>query len=107
METRGQTQDVNGDGSGYGNERSSGDGNRNKDGNGNGNEVRIGEGEREVEKQKKPHKSCRRPVGNGGDLSGKMKKRRKEKVGAVAANPDNLANNKEAGGGGTRYLGHK
>ena len=30
-------------------------------------------------------------------------KSRKERVGPVAANPDNLESNKEAGGGGTRY----
>ena len=31
------------------------------------------------------------------------KKRRKERVGPVAANPDNLENNSKAGGGGTMY----
>ena len=36
-----------------------------------------------------------------------MKKRRKERVGPVAANPDNLENKKEAGGGSTRYSGLK
>ena len=30
-----------------------------------------------------------------------------EKLGPVAANPDNLENNKEAGGGSTRYPGLK
>ena len=34
-----------------------------------------------------------------GDLGGKRKKRRNERVGPVAANPDNLESNKEAGGG--------
>ena len=90
METRGRIQDENGDGSG--------DGNGDED-NGNGNEDRIGEGGREAKKRKKPHKSCRRHVGNGGDLGGKRKIRRKERVGPVAVNPDNLENNKEAGGG--------
>ena len=33
------------------------------------------------------------------DLGGKRKKRRKERVGPVALNPDNLETNKEAGGG--------
>ena len=34
----------------------------------------------------------------------KKKKSRKERAGSVAANPDNLESNKEAGGGGsTRY----
>ena len=56
---------------------------------------------------KEPHKSFRRYVGNGGDLIGKRKKCRKERVGSVAANPDNLESNKEAGGGGTRYSGLK
>ena len=37
-------------------------------------------------------------MGNGGDLGGKRKTRRKERVDPVAANPDNLENNKEAGG---------
>ena len=55
---------------------------------------------------KKTQKSRRRHVGNGGDLDGKRKKSRKGGVGPVAANPDNLENNKEAGGGaqGTQGL---
>ena len=57
------------------------------------------EREREAKKLKKSHKSCRLPVGNGGGLGVKRKKRRKERVGPGAANPNNLANNKEAGGG--------
>ena len=64
--------EVKGDGSG--NEDSNVDGNRDED---NGNEDRIGEGGREAKKRKKPHKSCRRHVGNGGDIGGKMKKCRK------------------------------
>ena len=32
-------------------------------------------------------------------MGGKRKKCRKERVGSVAANPDNLGSNKEAGGG--------
>ena len=43
--------------------------------------------------------SCRRRAGNGGDMGGKRKKCRKERVGSVAANSDNLGSNKEAGGG--------
>ena len=45
----------------------------------------------------------------GGDLGGKREKCRKERVGPVAANPDNLENNKEAGGGpqGTQGLSKK
>ena len=38
-------------------------------------------------------------MGNGGDLRGKRKKCRKERVCPVAVNPDNLDNNKEAGRG--------
>ena len=75
METRGRTQDENGGGSGDGNESSSGDGNGDRDENGNGKEDRIEEGGREAKKRKKPHKSCRRHVGNGGDLGVKRKKR--------------------------------
>ena len=48
---------------------------------------------------KKTQKSCRRHVGNGGDLSEKKKKCRKERVSPVAANPDNLESNKEVGRG--------
>ena len=64
-------------------------------------------GGREAKKRKKPHKSCRRHVGNGGDLGGKRKTRRKERVVPVAAKPDNLESNKEAGGRSTRYPGLK
>ena len=91
-----------GNGNGDGSEDSSGDGNGDED-NGNGNENRIGEGRREAKKRKKPQNSCRRHVENGGDLGGKRKKCRKERVGPVAANPNNLESNKEAGGRGTRY----
>ena len=94
METRRRTPDGNGDGS---EDSSSGDGNGDED-NGNGNEDRIGEGGREAKKRKKPQNNCRRHAGNGGDLGGKRKKCKKERVGSVAANPDNLESNKEAGG---------
>ena len=95
--TRRQTPDGNGeDGDGDGSEDSSGDGNGNED---NGNEDRIREGGREAKKRKKPQNSCRRYVGIGGDLGGKREKCRKERVGPVAADPDNLESNKEAGGG--------
>ncbi|CAM9571103.1 unnamed protein product, partial [Ascophyllum nodosum] len=84
-----------------GNESSSGDENGNEGrgghGNGDGNEDGIGEGRREAKKSKKPHKSCRRHVGNGGDLGGK-RKNVQERVGSVAADPDNLENSKEVGG---------
>ena len=98
VETRRRTPDGNGDRNGDGSEDSSGDGNGD-DNNGNENEDRIGEGGREAKKCKKPQNSCRHHAGNGGDLGGKMEKCRKERVGSVAANPDNLESNKEAGGG--------
>ena len=50
-------------------------------------------------KRKKPQNSCRRRAGNGGDMGGKLKKCRKERVGSVAANSDSPGSNKEAGGG--------
>ena len=97
MGARRQTPDGNGDGNGDGNEDSSGGGNGADD---NGNEDRIGESGREAKKRKKAHNSCRRRAGNGGDTtSRKRKKCRKERLGSVAANPDNLESNKEAGGG--------
>ena len=65
----------------------------------NGIENKIGKGGREAKKRKKPQNSCRRRAGNGGDMGGKRKKCRKERVGSVAANPDNLGSNDEAGGG--------
>ena len=95
--TRRRTPDGNGDGNGDGSEDSSGDGNGDDD-NGNGNEKRIGEDGIEAKKRKKPQNSCRRRAGNGGDTGGKKKKCRKERVGSVAANPDNLESIKEAGG---------
>ena len=47
----------------------------------------------------KPQNSCIRGAGNGGDMGEKRNKCRKERVGSVAANPDNLGINKEAGEG--------
>ena len=38
----------------------------------------IGEGGGEAKNRKKPRKSCRRDVGNGGDLCEKRKKYRQE-----------------------------
>ena len=58
----------------------------------------IGEGGGEAKKRKKPLKSCRRHVGNRGDLGGNRKTRRKGRVGPAAANPDNQENNKKQGG---------
>ena len=98
VETRRRTPDGNGDGDGDGSEDSSGDGNGDED-NGNGNEDRIEEGRREAKKRKKPKNSCRRHMGNGGDLGGTRKKCREERVGPVAANPDYVESNKEDVGG--------
>ena len=117
-------QDGNGDGSGGGSGDGAGTGTgtgvgirtRTPDGNGDrdvsedcsgdgdgdedkGNENRIGEGGRGTKKRKKPQNSCRRRAGNGGDMGGKLKKCRKERVGSVAANSDSPGSNKEAGGG--------
>ena len=102
--TRRRTPDGNGEGNGDGSKDCSGDGNGDDD---NENENRIGEGGREVKKRKKPQNSCRRRARNGGDKGGKRKQCRKERVGSVAANPDNLDSNKEAGGGSTRCSGLK
>ena len=54
-------------------------------------ENRIRLGGREAKKREKPHNSCRR--------RGKRGKCRKERVGSVAAKPEYLGSNKEAGGG--------
>ena len=59
----------------------------------------IGKCGREAKKREKPQNSCRRQGGNGGDLGGKRKTCRKERVGPVAANPDNLESSREAEGG--------
>ena len=103
METRRRRPDGKGGRNGDGSEDSSGDGNGDED-NGNGNEDRIGEGGREMKKRKKPQNSCRRHVGNGGDLGGNREKCRKGRVGPVAANPDNLKSDKEAGGRENKLL---
>ena len=96
--TKGRTQDGNRDGSRDGNESSSGDENEDENENGDGSEDGIGEGEGEAKKRKKTHKSCGRDVGNGGDTGGNRRKRRQERDGSVAANPDNLENSKESEG---------
>ena len=62
---------MNGDRSRDRNERSSGDGN------GDWNEGGIREGGGEAKKRRKPHKSCRHDVENGGD---REKKRRQERI---------------------------
>ena len=104
VETHRRTPDGNGDGNRDGSKDSSGDGNGDED-NVNGNEDRIGESGREAKKRKKPQNSFRCQVGNGGDLGGNRKICRKERVGSVAANSDNLESNKEAEGGAQGTLG--
>ena len=97
VEIRRRVQNGNGDGTGNGSESGSEDRNGNGNGDGERNEGGIGKGGGEAKKRKKPHKSCKRYLGNGGTLSGERKKRRQESVGSVAAFPDNLENSKEAG----------
>ena len=63
--THTHTHTYHGDESGGG----SGDGDGDED-KGSGNEDMIGEGGREAKKRKKSQNSCRRHVGNGGDLAG-------------------------------------
>ena len=58
---------------------------------------RIEEGGGEAKKRKKPHKRFRRDVENMGGSRGKGNKCRQERVGSVAADPDNIENIKEAG----------
>ena len=70
-----------------------------------GTGMRIGSGRAEESRKSARNRktvSCRRHAGNGGDLplGGKREKCRKERVGSVAANPDNL----EAGGGEHKVL---
>ena len=102
---RRRTPDGNGDGNGDESEDCSGDGDGDED---NGNENRIGEGGRGTKKRKKPQNSCRRRAGNGGDMGGKGKKCRKERVGSVAANSDNLGSEQQGSrGGSTRCSGLK
>ena len=96
--TRRRTPDRSGDDNGDESKDSCGEGNGDDD-SGNGNENRIGKGGSEAKKRKKAQNSCRRRAGNGGDTGGKRKICRKVRVGSVAANPDNLESNKEAGGG--------
>ena len=70
---------------------------------GTGTEItgtRIGLGRVEARrKSARSRKIVVRRAGNGGDMGGKRKKCRKERVGWVAANSDNLGSNKEEGGG--------
>ena len=69
----------------------------------------IGEGGGEGKKHKKPHNSCRRDVGNGGDSGVERKQRFQERVGSLAADLDNLENSKKIGrdAQGTQGLSEK
>ena len=73
VETRGRTQDGNGDGSGDGNESSSRDGNGDEVENGDGNQDGIGKDGGEAKKRNKSNRSCSRDAGNGGDFGRKRK----------------------------------
>ena len=86
-----QTQDGSGDENGDGSEDSSGDGN------GKENEDRIGERRRSARNRTRVVDA----MWETGEtwVGGKRETRRKEMIGPVAASPDNLENNKEAGGG--------
>ena len=50
-----------------------------------------------MKKRKKHQESYRRDVGNGGDLGGRRRKLRKESIGQVDVNPEDLENRKKAG----------
>ena len=96
--SRRRTPDGNRDGNGNRSEDSGGDGNGDDD-NGNGNENKIGEGGREA-KSARNRKIVVDAVRETEET--RMEKEikcRKERVGSVAANPDNLESSKEAGGG--------
>ena len=95
VETRGRTQYRNEDGSGDENKISNGYRNRSGNMDGDRNEDMIWEGGGEAKKRVKPHKGCKRDVGNGEDLGGEKKKRRQERVGSVNAYPSNPDNSKE------------
>ena len=62
----------------------------NGDEDGNGNEDRIGDGGREAKKRKKPHVRVVDAIWGKGEIWVERKKCRKERVGPVGANPDNL-----------------
>ena len=64
-----------------------------------GTRIGLGRAEGGQKSARSRKKNCRRRAGNGGDMGGKRKKCRKERVGSVAATSDNLGSNKEAGGG--------
>ena len=96
MEARRRTPDGNRDENGDGSEDSSGDGNGDED---NRNEDRVGRTE-EMGKSARNRKKVVDAVRETGQTRVERKKNvEKKRFGSVAANPDNLESNKEAGGG--------
>ena len=69
---------------------------------GTGTRTGSGRAEERRKSAKKPYKSCRRRDVETGETWVDRKQRRQEKAGSIAANPDNLENRKEAGGGGAK-----
>ena len=59
---------------------------------GTGGEGQDRGGRKRVKEAQEPQKSYRRDVENGGDLSERRKKRRKEIIGSVDVNPEDLNN---------------
>ena len=57
----------------------------------------IGETRGEAKKRKKPQKSYKRDVENGGDLGARRKKRRQKSIGSVDFDPEHLEKIKELG----------
>ena len=98
VETSRRTQDGNEDGSADRNESKSGDRNGTRMGAGKGTRI----GSRRVQERRRSGRNRTRVVDvmweTGETWVGEKRgKRRKERVGPVAANPDDLENNKEAG----------
>ena len=117
MEVNGGAQDGNGDGSGdeagtatgveTRRRRQDGNGDGNGDEDGNANKGRIGR----AKERPRSARTRTRVVDVMWEKRETWVERgkiyRKERVGSVAASPDNLENNKEAGGGSTRHQGLK
>ena len=98
VETRGRTQDGNGDGNRDGSENSSGDGNEDADGSGNEDTMR-----RVEEERRKSTRNRTRVVDamweTGETWVERGKNVENKGFGPIAANPDNLENKKDVGGG--------
>ena len=94
--TRRRTPDGNGNGDGDGSEDCSGDGNGDDD---NGTRTGLGRAEGR-QKSARNRKMVVDAVRETGEIRVEREKKcRNERVGSVAANPDTLGSNKEAGGG--------